>query len=43
MLTLEFLGAIVSTRDEQIRGGLKYLWKVVDEKSVPPPVPKERT
>jgi len=42
MLTLEFLGEIVSTRDEQIRGGLKYIWKVVDEKSVPLPVPKQR-
>ena len=41
-LTLEFLGEIVSTRDEQIRGGLKYLWKVVDEKSVPPPVLRPR-
>ena len=42
MLTPEILGEIVSTRDEQIRGGLKYLWKVLDEKSVPPPVPKQR-
>ena len=42
VLTLEPLGEIVSTRDEQIRGGLKYLWKVVDDESVPPPLPKQR-
>ena len=42
MLTLGPLGEIVSTRDEQIRGGLKYLWKVVDDESVPPPLPKQR-
>lgn len=43
MLNPGFLGEVVSTRDEEIRGGLKRLWKVVDEKSVPPPVPKQRT
>ena len=41
-VNLVLLGEIVSTRDEQIRGGLKYLWKIVDEKSVPPSVPKQR-